>query len=131
VNVVVLDMEECVLYGFDTLERIIASGQAEKAIVLRGLSTEAHIAFLLVHFSDHDCVAALRGCENVATDQLKRISETIDFTEEQVNALRGSSRPILALNCGPLLLLGLLSWVIVIGAAWALWELAKLIGRQS
>jgi hypothetical protein len=87
-NVMILDEDRGLLYGHDVAERIKATGEGERVLKLKGVTINEYIAYLEVHFSDHLCVAALKEADGVSNDQLKRISETVELTRDDLIRLK-------------------------------------------
>jgi hypothetical protein len=85
--IVILDGKERVLYGHDVLERINQSNEPERVFVVRNVELERFMAMLKICFSDFQCVAVAVSLDTINSNQLRRISETIELTQEHVDML--------------------------------------------
>jgi hypothetical protein len=86
--IIILDTERETLYGHDTLERVVANGKAETVFLVEGIRRRVYLAFLVACFSDHQSVSRLQGNEEITPEQLERISDSIEITEEHLEILR-------------------------------------------
>ena len=96
-NVIIICDDGGVLYGHDTLKRIVLSKRTRECHIARGVRIECYIGFLstISRLQHHLCVQLLRDAKTVTAEMLERISDTVEITPEDLEEIRKVQKSVL------------------------------------
>jgi hypothetical protein len=83
-DLIIRDDEGHILYGHQTLRRIIQTGKGMDYSESEGITAECYLAYIHAKFPDLKEVRALRDSGMIDADLLEAVSDRIELTTEDV-----------------------------------------------